>query len=281
MSLPRRAKTLLRRAADGLLSHAGLALVRGEQVSRPSLPGVLRQVRNQGVVPGTVIDVGAASGNWSAECHGVFPGARYLLVEPLEEFAGLLRGRVRSLGPLGSGAFIPAVASGEDGERAFNVHEDLFGSSLLREAESGVDGVERTVRSVTVDTLVREAGAPGPYLLKVDVQGAELDVLAGATVTLESAALVVLEVSFFNFHAGGPQFHDVVSHMKQAGFVVYDLFGLAYRPLDGALAQADVVFAPEDGPLRARHEFASPEQRARQNAALQTVYEQRRSSGDG
>ena len=42
----------------------------------------------------------------------------------------------------------------------------------------------------------------GPYLLKIDVQGAELDVLEGAQNLLKDTEAVVLEVSMFGFMAG-------------------------------------------------------------------------------
>ena len=45
----------------------------------------LEKTRAQGFSPTTVIDVGASNGQWTRECRQIFPGARYLLVDPLEE----------------------------------------------------------------------------------------------------------------------------------------------------------------------------------------------------
>jgi FkbM family methyltransferase len=264
---------LARRAVDSLLSPVGLATAGKEQISqfsRLSLYDVLARIHDLGVAPKSVIDIGAAYGDWSVACHSIFPSAKYFLVEPLEEFAEFLSSRVRELN---SATYVPAAAVAENGTHAIHVHQDLVGSSLLLETEGGdVNGTARVVRSITVDELVRDHKAPGPYLLKVDVQGAELDVLAGASNTLEYTDLVILEVSFFRFFLEGPQFHDVVEFMREAGFVVYDIFGLTYRLLDGALAQADVVFVPDKSPLRSQHIYASPEQRYEQNVALRAVY---------
>jgi hypothetical protein len=60
---------------------------------------------------------------------------------------------------------------------------------------------------------------------------------------------------------GGPQFYDVVSRMKQFGFVVYDMWGLNYRPFDNALVQVDMAFVREEGAFRGSHVFATLEQR--------------------
>ena len=197
----------------------------------------------------------------------MFPDTRYLLIEPLEEYRPLFE-QVKQSWP--SVEFTIAAASAHEGDLAINVHPDLVGSSLYREIETGtgVNGVARTVRSLTVDRLVREAGAGGPYLLKVDVQGAELDVLTGAECTLRDTELVILEVSFFKFFEDGPECVDILAYMKARGFVPYDIVGRQYRPLDRALSQADIAFVKEDGIFRRHHCYATAEQRDAQNQQM-------------
>ena len=143
-----------------------------------------------------------------------------------------------------------------------NVHRDKVGSSLLKEVEgAAVDGAPRQVPVVTIDGVCAEKNLNGPYLIKVDVQGAELQVLAGATRTLRETEAVILEVTLFGTIIGGPQFSDVVAFMKQHGFVAYDFCGFLYRPFDNALSQVDMVFVREQGLFRRSHVFATPEQR--------------------
>lgn len=231
---------------------------------RNSLQGVLGQVRRVGFTPGTVIDVGAAFGIFTRECHKIFPDAHYLLVEPIEEYLPVLSKVVNALSHATN---VTAVVAANDGSTFLNVHHDLVGSSLYREVEEGtdVDGVRREVRAITLDRLVDEQNASLPFLIKIDVQGAELDVLAGAQKTLAGTEYVLLEVSLFNFFHQGPVFCDVVAYMKSKGYVPYDIYGLQYRPLDGALSQIDIAFVQEDGQFRKSHHYATPEQRAGQN----------------
>jgi hypothetical protein len=106
-----------------------------------------------------------------------------------------------------------------------------------------------------------ERDLKGPYLLKADVQGAELQVLTGATRTMQETEIIILEVSLMAAMIGGPELLDIVSRMKDLGFVAYDLFGLHYRPLDNALCQVDMVFVPQHSPLRKSRAYATAEQR--------------------
>ena len=155
-----------------------------------------------------------------------------------------------------------AGAGAQAGNITINVHPQLYGSSTLNESEGSLaDGVPREIPLVVLDDVCREKNLKAPYLLKVDVQGAELNVLDGCRKLLEDTEAVILEVSLFQFFVGGPQLYDVVSYMKERGFVTYDIFGGYIRPLDGALAQVDMVFVKENGQFRKSNFFATPEQR--------------------
>lgn len=264
---------LLKASVQQVFKLAGLEIRRKASVSPASLPResvrqTLEQACTIGFMPRSVIDVGAAYGSFTRLCQTVFPDARYLLIEPLEEYRLLLEEVKQSSGSVD---YIVAAASAHEGEITINVHPDLVGSSLYREVETGtgVNGVARTVRSVTLDRLVRQMEVSGPFLLKIDVQGAELDVLAGAEYTLNDSELVVLEVSFFQFFQDGPECAEIIAHMKARGFVPYDIVARQYRPLDGALSQVDIAFVRENGLFRRHHGYATVVQRHAQNQQMQ------------
>ena len=227
---------------------------------RTTLRGVLENARRNGVRPASVFDVGAAYGQFTRTCAAVFPEARHFLVEPLEEYRPYLNAVCADIPGTHQ---VAAAAAAAGGEITINVHPDLVGSSVyLEDEDSDVNGVPRTVPAVTLDDLVHDAEAKPPFLIKVDVQGAELDVLEGAGRNLEAVELALLEVSFFEFFKGAPLFAAVVAYMEARGFVSHDVYGLSHRPVDGALAQVDVAFVKADGPCRAYHHYATPQQRA-------------------
>jgi FkbM family methyltransferase len=227
---------------------------------RAGMAGGLAQLARLGFQPRTVIDAGVA--NATPELYSTFPSASILLIEPLVEFEPFLR----QICSMYKAQYVLAAAGSAPGSATFHVHADKFSSSLLQEVEGpGVDGAPRTVPVVSIDQLTAEKNLSGPFLIKLDVQGAELQVLAGAARTLRETEAVILEVTFFAAMIGGPLFFDVVSRMKDLGFVAYDVFGFQYRPLDGALNQLDMIFVREDGLFRRSHSFATPEQRQTQD----------------
>jgi FkbM family methyltransferase len=233
---------------------------RPDTPARASMAGGLAQLARLGFQPRTVIDAGVA--NATPELYTSFPAASILLIEPLVEFEPFLQKICSTY----NAQYVLAAAGQAPGSATFNVHADKFSSSLLSEVEgASVDGTPRTVPVVSIDQQCAERKLAGPYLIKLDVQGAELQVLAGAARTLLQTDVVILEVTLFGTMIGGPQFFDLVTYMKGVGFVPYDLFGFQYRLLDGALSQLDMIFVREDGLLRRSHAYASPEQRQAQD----------------
>ena len=254
--------TRIKAAIHGLLNMLGLRLERidrgGGLVGRPrrELGDSYRLLHELGIRPRTVIDIGAAGG--TPELMSAFPDAGVVLVEPLTEFVDDLEGIARSR----HSVIIQAAAGGASGSMTFNVHPDqLEGSSALEETMgSFADGVARTVPVVRVDEAFDRSAFPGPYLIKIDVQGGELIALEGCSDLLSQTDALCLEVSLFSFMKGAPQFTEVIEVVAGLGFVAWDIIPGWTRPLDGALGQIDIVFVRADGPLRSDHSFATAAQ---------------------
>jgi FkbM family methyltransferase len=228
-------------------------------IARNSLQGCLQQAIQNGLNPKTIIDVGVATG--TPDIYHLFPHAHHVLIEPLEENIPYLQRWVETLE---SAEYILAA-----GQMQINVHPDLVGSSVYKEDEdSEVNGVERSIPTVTLDQVAIDRQLEGSYLIKIDTQGSELDVLAGASVMLEQTDFVILEVSFFNFFQGAPTALEYFQFMKNQGFVIYDIFEIDHRLLDGAMSQANIAFVKENSILRQHHYYATKEQRQEQNQRL-------------
>ena len=193
-------KKACRSIINTLLDYLGLEIRRKVLNSdRHTLLGTLEHAKKLGFEPATVFDVGAAKGTF--ELYDTFPDAKHLLIEPLEENRPYLEKIVHSLK---NAEYVIAAATKTPGTMTFNVHPDFDGSSLYLECEdSDVNGVPRTVPAVTLDDLCKGQDLQGPFLIKVDVQGAELDVLRGAAQILKDTEYVILEASLFKFFIEG------------------------------------------------------------------------------
>src|SRR5205823_2745105 len=80
---------------------------------------------------------------------------------------------------------------------------------------------EFIVDMVRLDDYVTSKKLPYPDLMKLDVEGFELEVLKNAKKCLNHCKYIILEVSFIERHKGQPLFHDVVSFMAQHDFEIY------------------------------------------------------------
>jgi FkbM family methyltransferase len=209
-----------------------------------------------GFRPRTVIDVGVAKG--TMELYTAFPDSFFLLIEPLKEFESDLKSILKKY----KGSYVLAAAGSSSGIATFNVHKDhLDGSSLYKETMGTVaDGYEITIPTISIDEIMNKKELTGSCLIKIDAQGAELDVLDGAQKTLLETEVVALEVSMFEFMKGAPQLFDVVLYMKNHGFVAYDIIHGWNRPLDNALGQIDIVFVKENGRFRQNHSYSTIDQ---------------------
>jgi hypothetical protein len=95
-----------------------------------------------------------------------------------------------------------------------------------------------------------EAAARRPGILKLDVQGYELEVLKGACDTLKSVDVVVLETSVLPYNADTPLTGDVVAAMHALGFNVLAVLEMHYTgERDDLLFQVDFAFVRKDSRL--------------------------------
>jgi FkbM family methyltransferase len=76
-----------------------------------------------------------------------------------------------------------------------------------------------TVRTITLDSYFTDKLPPD--ILWIDVEGAELLVLKGASSILPSVKIIHIEVSFRAMHSGKPLFSDIDFALKQYGFSFY------------------------------------------------------------
>ena len=202
-------------------------------------------LKRNGFIPERVIDVGAFRGQWAGFCKRAFPSAAIMMIEPqISENKFLKRFCEKHPGSV----FINALVGGTEKENVpFFI--DGGGSSVFRYTHKKVENwVELPL--TTLDCLTQETPFSKSQLIKLDVQGYELEVLKGASSILNYVEAIIMEVSLIPLISGAPLFFEVIQSLHDMGFCLYDICTTIRRPKDQALWQIDAVFVRSTSSLR-------------------------------
>jgi FkbM family methyltransferase len=200
----------------------------------------LARLREAGFAPAAILDIGACRGEWAIAARRIFPEAHLRLLDALEENAPALAAAAARIGNATAGI---AVLGREDGvERDFHVvHAGArTGSSLYAENTRFPQEARRVVQR---SLEARLAGDPRHYgLAKLDVQGAELDILRGAGPRLDALEAVQMEVALRPYNDGAPLIAEVLAAMEEMGFTPFDILDDIRLRKGGLLVQVDMLF---------------------------------------
>lgn len=203
------------------------------------------RIRESGFNPGGIVDIGAHDGSWAAAAHAIFDSSPLLLIEARDEESKNLA--AKCAGIPGAEFIITLLGPEIRNEVDFSVHGTA--SSIFSE-RSNARRSSVTLSMMTLDDVMSsKPRLKNPLFLKLDVQGAELEVLRGATETLKRAELVQLEVALLPYNEGAPSSAEVVDFMDERGFVMFDIAGFV-RPNGKDLVQVDILFAQKKSKLR-------------------------------
>ena len=199
---------------------------------RLSHPRRLAYLRSTGVQLTRVLDLGAYEGNWTKLIKNLYPKARVIMVDANTEKEQFLR-------PLGN--FHIAVLGEADGKEV-DYYKCLdgdagSGNGIYRENTSFRFAPEKR-KCTTLSTLL--GSDDGFDLIKMDVQGAELDVIRGGLPIVRNSRYLLLELQTHNYNLGAPHFEEVVAFLMGEGFAVVDIVDLMYS--GDKLIQVDVLF---------------------------------------
>ena len=217
----------------------------GRRLGIPEILPALQRLRTNGFVPQQIFDVGAYRGEFAKLCRSVWPNAGLTCFEVLPHRVQELRSWCTRDG---NAVVIESLLGGES-KGAVPFHEMETASSVLEEHIPQVEAV-KSYPMRTIDEVVKSSETALPSLLKLDVQGYELEVLKGAANTLPHISAILTEVNLIDIHKRAPLLDELVLFLGGKGFMTYDICGFTRRPLDQALWQADFVFIPRESALR-------------------------------
>ena len=208
----------------------------------------IRLLSKIGFKPLTVFDTGAFVGQWTANTATVFPDAKFVLIEP--DPISMQSARELLTGHTPTPAFVEAAVGATSGTAHLNIWSPDAGqgSSLL----GHVAGAPQQTVEVPVTTLDAIAADIDRYpeLVKLDLQGFELEALKGAGRVIAGARVFIIEFGCLPAYIDRVSPRELLDYMYDSGFVLYDVIDLIYRPYDGALTGGDFIFVKKDDELR-------------------------------
>ncbi|WP_437203126.1 FkbM family methyltransferase [Planctomicrobium sp. SH664] len=203
------------------------------------------QLQSEGVRFRTIIDGGANVGQFARAVATAFPEATIHSFEPSPSTAAVLRENLKSCTRVQIHEF--ALGS-QAGEVEFHCNSNTQTSSILSiKKKSGIHEGIRELQTVkvpvtTLDDFARKTALEEPLLLKLDLQGYELEALKGAAeVLLPRCHSILVESVFEHLYEGEPLIDDILEYLKAQGFVF--VRPLAFLKEDtGRVVQMDALF---------------------------------------
>lgn len=235
-------KRLVKSMSEALLGRYGYRIA-DERNIHDEL-GLVGRLKSANFSPKTVIDVGVAHG--TPYLYDGFPEAKFILFDPTRESLPYMQSWSKRIN-----AEIYNVALGsEDTKMTISTRDTIQHATLLTDMTKPelLEGYEVEVKKF--DSLALEISPP--CLVKIDVEGFELEVLSGMEVASKSVDLFIIETSMASLYEDGSDMPEIICFMKDLGFRVVDLAGITRRPRDGMLHQIDFVFASLDTSFASR-----------------------------
>jgi FkbM family methyltransferase len=223
-------------------SAFGLELVR---LVRPyGLEHFFHLLRQLGFSPRHIVDVGANRGNWTRTAFKYFREPVYTLVEPQEHLRSYSQNLISHGCKLnwinaGCGDFsgtLPLFVNYRDDSSTFvDQHDEPAGSQRI------------TVPMMTLNQIVASSGAGLPEMVKIDAEGFDLKVLAGASDLLGKTDIFLVEAAVRG--ASENSVAEVVRFMAEAGYNLLDITDLNRSPKHRVLWLCELAFLRKGSPL--------------------------------
>jgi FkbM family methyltransferase len=236
----------LKRILQAALGRFGYRLTRVANAPKDGLTCFFEAIRQAGFAPRHIMDVGANHGVWTRAAIRFFPEAQYTLVEPQDH----LKVHVQDLIARGYKIrWVNSALSDRPGILPFTIASRDHSSTLaLGEKEALASGAQQIPMQVTtLNELVASSTAPPPDLVKIDAEGFDLKVLAGASNLVGKTDIFLAEAMVCGPYENS--LSDVVQYMASVGYRLIDITGLERSPRHGVLWLCELAFLRAGSPL--------------------------------
>ena len=206
---------------------------------------IITSLKNKNFNPDYIVDVGCFRGIWTNKLLNYFPNSKYILFDADDN-------NIKYLDKLKSSNknIDYKIILLSDDEKDYDFYSMESGSSIFEEQTNYFRKIKKVKSSLLYNELPNEIKNTKSNLIKLDVQGAELKIISGLKELINNFEVIILEVSLHKYNKGSPLFYDVISHMQNNNFILYDIYDLKrLGDQDSYLLQFDCVFLRENSNL--------------------------------
>lgn len=175
------------------------------------------------------IDIGAFQGSWSKNMSQLYPNSDFLMVEAHPQSASRLLSQLSEF-PASTVLLNLAVTVEDTQAVDLNLTRNPVGTSIRAPREGQVHEWTHLVSTIQVqgrrlDSILDQYGREPIGVLKVDCQGADLEVLrsAGSFLQPRTVPIVVVELNFREFYEDQDPWWSCVSYLQERGYEMLEV----------------------------------------------------------
>ena len=188
----------------------------------------IEMLKKIGIDNSIIVDVGGADGTTSKIFAKQFTSNKVYVFEPIKENFNQIIEKQKKYGnliiynkALGSSQLESKIniATRVTSSSIFNLNPDKSSTIFSNDLDNQRS---EEISIITLDSIITEAATIG--IIKLDVQGYELEVLKGAISSLYKTKIILLEMNNHNHYPGAPKYYEIDEFLRNNNFTLVDIF---------------------------------------------------------
>jgi len=180
----------------------------------------LYKLKNEGFEPKVIYDIGSSVKHWTNCAKKIWPNAQYYLFEANNELEFLyIRDSENNI----NDKYFFGLLSDKDNEKKKYYYNDEFigGNSYYKENNDVYYPEDKYLikKTITINTLVKQLNLSLPDLVKLDVQGAELDIYNGGEDVFKHSKHMIMELQHTDYNKDAPKNTEVIKILNDKGWI--------------------------------------------------------------